>query len=44
MIQYFLKVCGTVLMLTALTFTTGCGGSGTAAGGGTGTGATGSAK
>lgn len=42
MIQLFLKTCGTVLMLAALTLTTGCGG-GTAADG-TGTGATGSAK
>jgi hypothetical protein len=44
MIQLFFKTCGTVLMLAALTLTTGCGGSGTAAGGGTTTGASGSAK
>jgi len=42
MIQSLLKACGTVLMLAALTLTTGCGG--TTAGSGTTTGATGSAK
>ena len=45
MTRFFLKVCGTVLMLGALTLTTGCGGGGAAASAaGAATGASGSAK
>lgn len=43
MFKILLKTCGTVLMLAALSLTTGCGGGG-GGGGGTTTGASGSAK